>query len=207
MAKKKRQTDISHDTSLFKRATAYGAENGLSLSALIEQGLRLRLDGPPVPAEESGLSAPLPDLEALVDRRIQEQLPYLVQAWLESARGAECLERLIVPYVHEAAEAVDIPPETVERLQQQRMIRLEEATGVDILPESVDIPPETVKRLQQQRMIRLEEATGVDIPTLHLIRTGKQTRLPKETMEKLVAGLERVESQPVSDYELEGMHG
>ncbi|ACL18030.1 hypothetical protein [Methanosphaerula palustris] len=191
MAKKKRRTDTSLDTSLFKRAMAYGAENGLSLSDLIEQGLRLRLDGPPVPAEESSLSASPPHLEALVDRRIQEQLPHLVQAWLESARGEECPERLIVPHVLETAEAVDMPLEA----------------AVDIPSGTVDIPLGIVERLQQQRMIQLEKTTGVDIPTLHLIRLGKQTRLPKETMEKLVAGLELVESNPVSDYELEGMHG
>lgn len=79
--------------------------------------------------------------------------------------------------------------------------------AVDIPSGTVDIPLGIVERLQQQRMIQLEKTTGVDIPTLHLIRLGKQTRLPKETMEKLVAGLELVESNPVSDYELEGMHG
>jgi len=102
MANTKRRTNISLDTKLFKRATAYGKEHGRSLSSLIEQGLRCVLDGAPVPAEHGNLSpVPLPDLEALADSRIQEQLPQIITAWLDSARGAERLERLIVPYVNE----------------------------------------------------------------------------------------------------------
>ena len=186
----RRTTFISLDTSLFERATAYGAENGISLSDLIEQSLRLRLDGLSVPAEESSLSAPLPDLEALADSRIREQLPQIVREWLESARGAECLKRLIVPHVPEAAPHV---PEAVPHVPEAA--------------NAVDIPPEMVERLQLQSMIRLENATGVDVPTLHAIRTGKLTRLPKETLEKLVAGLEQVESENVYDFVDEGLHG
>jgi len=145
-----------------------------------------------VPVEECGLPAPLPDLKVLADSRIREQLPRIVREWLESARGAECLTRLVTPYVPEAPPR---EPETVPHAP-------EAAEGVD-----VPLPLSVLARLQRQRMIRLEEATGVDIPTLHLLRTGKQSRLPKETLEKLVAGLEQVEADKESDYELEGMHG
>ncbi|MEN6518017.1 MAG: hypothetical protein ABFC38_07460 [Methanospirillum sp.] len=190
MATEKRQTIVSLDTSLLERAMAYGTENGIPIEALIEQGLGLRLDGAPVPAVESSLPAPLPELEALADSRIREQLPQIVREWLESARGAEFLKRLVIPYVPEVAPH---EPETVPHAPEAA--------------EGVDVPLSVLARLQRQRMIRLEEATGVDIPTLHAIRTGKQSRLPKETLEKLVAGLEQVEADKEADYELEGMHG
>ena len=192
MATEKRQTIISLDISLLERAMAYGAENGIPLGALIEQGLRLRLDGASVPAEERNLSASLPDLVALADSRIREQLPQIVREWLESPRGAACLKRLVIPCVPEAAPH---GPETVPHAS-------EAAEGMD-----VPLPLSVLARLQRQRMIRLEEATGVDIPTLHLLRTGKQSRLPRETLERLVAGLEQVEADKEADYELEGMHG
>ncbi len=192
MATEKRQTIVSLDTSLLERAMAYGTENGIPIEALIEQGLGLRLDEAHVPAEECSLPPPLPELEALADSRIREQLPQIVREWLESARGAECLKRLVIPYV---PEATPHEPETVPYAP-------EAAEGV-----GVPLPLSVLARLQRQRMIRLEEATGVDIPTLHLLRTGKQSRLPKETLEKLVAGLEKVEADKEADYELEGMHG
>ena len=190
MATEKRQTIISLDTSLLERAMAYGAENEIPLGALIEQGLRLRLGGTPAPAEERGPPAPLPDLEALADSRIRELLPRIVREWLESARGAECLKRLVTPYMPEASYVAEAPDAQ------------ETAEGAD-----VPLPLSVLARLQRQRMVRLEEATGVDIPTLHLLRTGKQSRLPKETLERLVAGLEEVEADTEADYELEGMHG
>ncbi len=192
MAIEKRQTIVSLDTSLLERAMAYGAENGIPLETLIEQGLRLRIDRASMPAEERNLPAPLPDLVALADSRIREQLPQIVREWLESARGAEYLKRLVTPYMPEAppheSETVPRAPEAVEGM-------------------NVPLPLSVLARLQRQRMIRLEEATGVDIPTLHLLRTGKQSRLPKETLERLVAGLEQVEADKESDYDLEGMHG
>lgn len=186
MASEKRQTSIALDTSLLDRAMAYGAANSIPFEALVEQGLRLRLDGPPGPAEGRAL----PDLEALADRRIREQLPGIVREWLESARGAECLKRLIVPHVPEAAPHV---PEAVPHVPEAA--------------DAVDVPPEMVERLQLQSMIRLEKASGVDVPTLHAIRTGKLTRLPKEALETLVAGLEQVESENVYDFADEGLHG
>lgn len=192
MASEKRQTNIALDTSLLERAMAYGAENNIPLEALIEQGLRLRLDGQPAPAEERGSPAPFPDLEALADRRICEQLPRIVREWLESARGAECLKRLVVPYV----------PETTARTFETVPPAPETAGGGD-----VPLPLSVLARLQRQRMVRIEAVTGVDIPTIHRLRTGGQSRLPKETLERLIAGLDEIEADKEADYELEGMHG
>ena len=184
----KRQTSIALDTSLLDRAMAYGAANSIPLEALVEQGLRLRLDGQPAPAEGRAL----PDLEALADRRIREQLPGIVREWLESARGAECLKRLVVPYV----------PETTARRFETVPPAPETAGGGD-----VPLPLSVLARLQRQRMVRIEAVTGVDIPTIHRLRTGGQSRLPKETLERLIAGLDEIEADKEADYELEGMHG
>jgi hypothetical protein len=184
MAAEQRQTVVSLDASLLEQAMAYGAANRISLEALIEQGLRLRLGGASAPAE--GCS--LPDLEALADRRIREQLPQIVRAWLESARGVEILQHLVTPQMPEAS-----PVELSGR---------ETSEGAD-----VPLPRPVLARLQRQRMVRLEEVTGVDIPTLHRLRTGVQSRLPRETLERLVAGLDEIEADREADYELEGMHG
>ena len=188
MAPQTRQIIVSLDAALYERAVAYGAEHQVPLEALIDQALRLRLDGALSPAEERVTPAP-PDLVTLADHRIREQLPRIVREWLESPRGAETLVRLVAPYAPEPGPAAALDaPETAE--------------GGD-----VPLPLSVLARLQRQRMIRLEEATGVDIPTLHLLRTGRQSRLPKETLERLVVGLEEVEADTESDHELEGMHG
>lgn len=186
MATEQRQTVVSLDASLFERAVAYGAANGIPLESLVEQGLRLRLGGAPEPAD----ACTLPDLEALADLRIREQLPRIVREWLESPRGAEYLRRLMAPCAPEASSA------PVEPSGQ------ETAEGGDVA-----LPRPVLARLQRQRMVRLEAETGVDIPTLHRLRTGVQSRLPKEALARLIAGLDVIEADREADYELEGMHG
>ena len=190
MPPQKRRITVSLDASLHERAVAYGAEHQIPLEALIDQALRLRLDGALAKTEDRVPPAPH-DLESLADHRIREELPRIVREWLESARGAEALARLVVP---------NVPQTTVRTFET-----VPDAGGT--AEGDVPLPLPVLARLQRQRMIRLEEATGVDIPTLHLLRTGGQSRLPREMLERLVAGLEEVEADTDADHELEGMHG
>ncbi|NLX49445.1 MAG: type II toxin-antitoxin system CcdA family antitoxin [Methanospirillum sp.] len=87
MVNRKRRTTVSLDPLLLEQARAFGEQHGISVSSLIEEGLRTRLDGPPV--------AP-PDLEALIDGRIRRLFPELLEIYLASPCGAELLERAII---------------------------------------------------------------------------------------------------------------
>ena len=199
MANTKRRTNISLDTKLFKEATAYGKENGISLSALIEQGLRLRLSGPAVMAEHTNL-APLPDIDALGGTRIEEHLPQILMAWLESARGAERLERILVPYVNERVALLkgraaapdpatgtptptaDAPTPTPKASSRPRQ-------------STVDMPPEVLARLQRFTVPQLVEATGMDRSNVSRYRSGNRSRVSELTYDKLLAGLEKLEER------------
>lgn len=188
MANTKRRTNISLDTKLFKRATAYGQENGRSLSSLIEQGLRCVLDGPPVLAEHSNLPpVPLPDLEALAGARIEEQMPQLLMAWLESARGAERLERILVPYVNERVALLKgraAPPATSTP-----------KPSTSPPPRSVEIPLDVRDRLQKYSLKTIMEITGMDRTSVSQYRTGKRPRAEEKTLNRLVEALDVLESQ------------
>ena len=190
MANTKRRTNISLDTKLFKTATAYGKENGISLSALIEQGLRLRLaeQSEPVLIEQTNLApVPLPDLEALASARIEENIPELLMAWLESARGAERLERILVPYVNERVALLKgraAPPATSTP-----------KPSTSPPPRSVEIPLDVRDRLQKYSLKTIMEITGMDRTSVSQYRTGKRPRAEEKTLNRLVEALDVLESQ------------
>lgn len=195
MASTKRRTNISLDTKLFKEATAYGKENGISLSALIEQGLRLRLAGPAVLAEHTNL-APLPDLDALAGARIEEHLPQILMAWLESARGAERLERILVPYVNERVALLKgraAPPVTLTPTAPAPTSTPKASSSAP--QATVDIPPEVVERLGRFTARQVAETSGMDRPSVTRFRSGSRTRISRANLNRLLAGLEKLEAE------------
>jgi len=196
MANTKRRTNISLDTKLFKEATAYGKENGRSLSSLIEQGLRAVLaPSPPVLAEHTNL-APLPDLEDLAGARIEEQMPQLLMAWLESARGAERLERILVPYVNERVALLKgraAPPATLKPTADAPTSTPKASSSTR--QATVDVPPEVVERLRRFTARQVAEASGLDRTSVTRFRSGARTRCSEVTYDKLVGGLEKLEER------------
>ena len=176
MANTKRRTNISLDTKLFKRATAYGKEHGRSLSSLIEQGLRCVLDGPPVTVEPTNL-APTPSN--------REELRAGFEAFLESPVGQTIVQAVLEEHVARFAPAPG-PTSTPKASSRQ---------GVGGTLPTVDISPELRERLRKFSGPQLMEATGMDRSSISNIRSGKRSRIQENTFKKVMAGLDKLESQ------------
>lgn len=172
MANTKRRTNISLDTKLFKEATAYGKENGISLSALIEQGLRARLKGP---TEEANL-APSPSN--------REEFRAGFQAFLESPVGQTIVQAVLEEHVARFAPAP--APTSTPKASSRK--------GVGGTLPTVDISPELRERLRKFSGPQLARATGMDRSSIALIRAGSRTRVQEGTYEKLLTGLDTCEA-------------
>lgn len=179
MANTKRRTNISLDTKLFKEATAYGKEAGISLSALIEQGLRARLKGP---TEEANLAPSPPDVEA----KIRDILPGFFEEYLRSPDGT----RLLKGALSETAGAALARPAPRPTSTPKPSTRA--PTGSR--PPTVDIPPDILERLRRFSGPQLARATGMDRSSIALIRAGSRTRVQEGTYEKLLTGLDTCEA-------------
>ena len=178
MANTKRRTNISLDTKLFKEATAYGKENGRSLSSLIERGLRAVLaPSPPVLAEHTNL-APLPDLE---------ELRAGFEAFLESPVGQTIVQAVLEEHVARFAPAPAPAPTSTPKASSRK--------GVGGTLPTVDISPELRERLRKFSGPQLMEATGMDRSSISNIRSGKRSRIQENTFKKVMAGLDKLESQ------------
>lgn len=167
MANTKRRTNVSLNLKLFKEATAYGKENGISLSALIEQGLRLRL-AEPVLIEQTNLApAPLPDRDEIRGWLI-EILPDMIRGTLLPPEGAELVRA-----------AHPLPNPTTSTTPPSR---------------TVDVPQEVRERLNRFTVLELVGATGMDRTNLSRFRSGNRSRVSQETLNRLVEGLTVLEN-------------
>ena len=176
MANTKRRTNISIDKKLWKRATEYGNENGRSLSSLIEQGLRAVLDGPPVTVEPTNL-APAPSN--------REEFRAGFEAFLESPVGQTIVQAVLEEHVARFAPAPG--PTSTPKASKPADTALR-------LP-SVDIPPEVVERIRKFKRAAVAEATGQHPGAITKILSGERRRLRQDGYERLIAGLEQLESQ------------
>ena len=174
MANTKRRTNISIDKKLWKRATEYGNENGRSLSSLIEQGLRAVLDGPPVTVEPTNL-APSPSN--------REEFRAGFQAFLESPVGQTIVQAVLEEHVARFAPAPTSTPKASKPAD----------TALRLPP--VDIPPEVVERIRKFKRAAVAEATGQHPGAITKILSGERRRLRQDGYERLIAGLEQLESQ------------
>jgi len=178
MANTKRRTNISIDKKLWKRATEYGNENGRSLSSLIEQGLRAVLDGPPVTVEPTNL-APTPSN--------REELRAGFEAFLESPVGQTIVQAVLEEHVARFAPAPAPAPTSTPKASSRK--------GVGGTLPTVDISPELRERLRKFSGPQLMEATGMDRSSISNIRSGKRSRIQENTFKKVMAGLDKLESQ------------
>ena len=199
MASTKRRTNISLDTKLFKEATAYGKENGISLSALIEQGLRLRLAGPDLTtAVFSAPRAPGP-----YGKEIPQGMTFMtyLENFAASPIGRDFFERIIAARLEALAppaESETPPPDTAPPTALTPTADAPTPTpkASSSAPQAtVDIPPEVVERLGRFTARQVAEASGMDRPSVTRFRSGSRTRISQANLNRLLAGLEKLEAE------------
>jgi hypothetical protein len=181
MANTKRRTNISIDSKLWKRATAYGKEHGRSLSSMLEEGLKYVIDGAPVKAEHTNLAPSPQDITAQAEAYIRTICPEILAEYLRSPPGIALVQRV-------ASENAPPAPATSTPKASQHV-------PIVFPPKTVEVSPEVRERLRKFTALQLVGATGMDRTVLSKIRSGNRSRIEKGTFEKVMAGLEQLESQ------------
>jgi hypothetical protein len=213
VAARKTRVNFTLSPENVKAAQAIAEERGLKLSTFVDRAIAAyvkQLREPAAPPTSPQLRT-IGDLEAAADKRVRTLFPELFLEWferyLEAKYGDNRLEMVIGQVVGKALEQCEtVPrpppgtatpeaPPTPTAVVPTSTPKAAKSTRAGSRPLAVDVPEETRERLMRFSIAELIEATGMDRGTLSMVRTGKRPRLQVSTYNRVIAGLEQLESR------------
>jgi hypothetical protein len=127
MVKRKRHVAVDLSFPVFMRSMEFGLSHGIPLSRLVEQGLELRLDSPPI-LPDCRVREVLPGLLKVVMREeLLQLLPEILDARGLSSPAPIQSRR---SSLHGPRSTVDVPSEVAERLRAHNLERLMDVTSL-----------------------------------------------------------------------------
>jgi hypothetical protein len=156
---------------------------------MLEEGLRYVIDGAPKQAVFP--PGPLTGEQAVDNAAM---LAGVVDTYIASSLGRAHLERVLEELLAKRIPPPATPstPPAEPKTSTPKASERAEIVGPRGI---VDIPPEVRERMQKFSVPQLMEATGLDRTSVSRFRSGSRTRLSQATRDKIVAGLEQLESQ------------
>jgi len=200
MAARKTRLNFTLSPENVRAAQEIAEERGLKLSTFVDRAIAAYVKQLREPAK---LAPNTPGAVPSIDyKRWESQITGLIprafETYLEGHYGDNDLKRLVEMWTA-ASERRATPAPTVPRLERPPLAtatpKASKRGETALRAPTVDIPPEVVERIRKFKRAAVAEATGQHPGAITKILNGERTRLRKDGYDRLIAGLEKLESR------------
>jgi len=188
MAARKTRVNFTLSPDNVRAAQEICEERGLKLSTFVDRAIAAHVKQIREPAKAPGTPGDGPSIDyKRWESQVTGLIPRALETYLEGHYGENDLKRLVEMWTAEAIERATPAPPTPPADAPKASSSARQAT--------VDIPPEVRERLQRFSVPQLVEATGMDRSNVSRYRSGNRSRVSEVTLNRLLAGLEKLEER------------
>jgi len=193
--------DITLPIALVDRVKSHADSEGMTVSSLIGDALKAYLDGGISPSSGPGMLSP--ETDVTIKRMLEEITIEYLKSDLIDARIERFVSRYIATHPPDrdvvpsiVTEPEETTPETsLEAWISEPAQEVKKERPSKAKMEYVDISDAFRDRMKDIPGIKIEKATGIHKSDVSKIKSGKKTRVTKETLDKLVAALIAFEAE------------